>query len=203
MVIFLVGSVWLGRTIRRIPHKVIAEKASRTSHLLFWLTLVLPGVVGFFYPCLTRYDALLGTPSLPLRPLWLVFGSVLLLIGLGLTAASNRYLIKLGRGSPAFLLTEQLVRSGIYKQTRNPMSLGFYLTCISIGMIAGSLVILLGVLLILLPIHIFNLKYFEERELELRYGPSYISYKQRIPFLMPRIRYKGDISTFFIEENIL
>ena len=39
-----------------------------------------------------------------------------------------------------------------------------------------------------IPAHIFYLKFFEERELELRFGESYMDYKQRVPFLIPRWR---------------
>jgi len=35
-------------------------------------------------------------------------------------------------------------------------------------------------------VHVFYLKYFEEHELALRMGPSYLEYKQRVPFLLPR-----------------
>ena len=44
----------------------------------------------------------------------------------------------------------------------------------------------LGALFIIAPVHAFNLKYFEERELELRYRGAYSTYKQKVPFLVPR-----------------
>jgi protein-S-isoprenylcysteine O-methyltransferase Ste14 len=39
----------------------------------------------------------------------------------------------------------------------------------------------------LIPAHIFFLKYFEELELELRFGETYKQYKQTVPFLIPRL----------------
>jgi hypothetical protein len=36
-----------------------------------------------------------------------------------------------------------------------------------------------------IPAHIFFLKYFEELELELRFGESYLQYKKDIPLLIP------------------
>lgn len=182
-VTFLVGSAWLGVWIRRASEKSIAEKASRISHLPYWSCLVLPGLVGFFYPGLTRYDQILGVPSLPLPGLAFVVGLVLLSVGLGFLVSSNQALIKLGRGTAAFLLTRQVVSERVYHWVRNPMSLGYYLACVGIGLIAGSTVLTLGTLLVIVPIHIFNLRYFEERELELRYGQSYLDYKRRVPFL--------------------
>lgn len=187
VLIFVIGSMWLATKIRRSPSRGVAENASRISHSLFWVALVLPGTIGLFYPGLTSYDELFGVPSLPVPPVWTATGAVLLAVGMMLMVRSNRGLIKQGRGAAAFLLTEQLVTDGLYGRTRNPMSLGFYLACVGIGMIAGSLTVTLGVLLLVVPVHIINLRYFEERELELRYGDAYRAYKERVPFLLPRL----------------
>lgn len=186
--VYVVGSIWLASAIRRPRNIKVAENASRISHLLFWIALVSPGTVGLFYPGLTAYDKLLGMPSLPVRPIWIAVGIVLLCVGLVFLVTSNRFLIKNGRGAPAFLLTERLVTDGLYGRTRNPMSLGFYFGCVGVGMIAGSVTVTLGMLLIVVPLHIVNLKIFEERELELRYGRSYLDYKGRVPFLIPRFK---------------
>jgi protein-S-isoprenylcysteine O-methyltransferase Ste14 len=182
---FLAGSIWLGWLTRHPGKSRTAENASRVSHALFWIALVLPGAVGLIYPGLTAYDELFGMPSLPATPLWIAAGLVLLAGGLALMMASNRFLIKKGRGAAAFLLTAHLVTDGLYGWTRNPMSLGFYVACLGVGMIAGSLTVTLAVLLIVVPVHVINLKYFEERELELRYGKEYVDYKRRVPFLVP------------------
>ena len=188
VLIFLVGSIWLAGKIRRCGKSRVAENASRISHGLFWIALVLPGMIGLFYPGLTAYDELFGMPNLPVPPIWIATGVVLLSVGLVLMVSSNRFLIKRGRGAAAFLLTEKLVTDGLYGRTRNPMSLGFYAACVGIGMIAGSLTVTLGVLLIIVPVHVVNLKHFEERELEQRYGDAYVAYRQRVPFLIPRFK---------------
>jgi hypothetical protein len=87
----------------------VAERASRISHALYWGCLLAPGLVGLWYPGLTHYDPLLGIGRLPLRPVAPAAGLPLLAAGLGLMAAANRALVRIGRGAPAFLLTEQLV----------------------------------------------------------------------------------------------
>jgi protein-S-isoprenylcysteine O-methyltransferase Ste14 len=188
VLIFLAGSMWLASEIRRSGSRRRAEKNSRISHGLFWIALVLPGAIGLVYPGLTSYDQLFGLPSLPVPPIWTSAGAVLLVAGLIPLVSSNRFLIEKGRGAASFLLTEQLVTDGLYGRTRNPMSLGFYLACAGAGMMAGSLSVTLGVLFIIVPVHVINLKCFEERELELRYGDAYLAYKQRVPFLLPRVR---------------
>ena len=187
VVVFLAGSIWLGLAIRRAPTRPAAERASRASHLLFWTCLLGPGLVGLLYPGLTQYDPLLGIGPLPLRPIALVAGLPLIAVGLGFMAAANRALLRIGRGAPAFLLTEQLVTGGIYGRTRNPMSLGYYAACLGVGLIAGSVTVTLAALLVIIPVHLFNLWYFEERELELRYGVPYRNYRRRVAFLLPRI----------------
>ena len=92
-----------------------------------------------------------------------------------------------GKGANAFRLTKKIVETDIYKRTRNPMSLGYYLWSLSLGLITGSKLFTFVVLLGLIPAHIFFLKYFEEFELELRFGEAYRQYKQKVPFLFPKI----------------
>lgn len=188
VLIFLVGSIWLASIVRRRSGGRVAENASRISHALFWIALVLPGAIGLFHPGLTAYDQLLGMPSLPVPLIWFASGLVLLSVGLLLMVGSNRILIKKGRGAASFLLTEELVTDGLYGRTRNPMSLGFYAACVGIGMMGGSLTVTLAVLLLVIPAHAVNLKLFEERELGLRYGHAYLDYRQRVPFLIPRLK---------------
>jgi protein-S-isoprenylcysteine O-methyltransferase Ste14 len=183
---FVVGTLLAGVQLRQHRDKQTAERTSRVLHGLFFAGLAIPGGLGMLYPGLTRYDALLGVPSLPLRPLTVALGGVLLLVGLYLLAVSNMALRRLGHGANAFRLTTRLVVGDIYQRTRNPMSLGYYLCCLSIGLLAGSTTITVAALVAVIPAHLFFLVYFEELELELRLGPTYLDYKQDVPFLIPR-----------------
>ena len=184
---FVVGTVVLGIYLRRRPTKVAAERTSRVSHGLYWLGLVLPGVIGIFYPGLANFDEILGLPSLPTGSLAIGIGILVVLIGLALILASLAALRRLGQGANAFWLTQRLVEGNIYAHSRNPMSLGYYLLCVGIGLLTGSTYVILGTLLGIVPAHLFNLLYFEEYELALRLGPSYLEYKQNVPFLIPRL----------------
>lgn len=186
VVIFVLGTLSLAIVLRRHESAGVAEYASRISHGLFWLALVLPGVIGLFHPGLKAYDRLLGVPDLPLPTLWFAAGILLLSLGSLLMFSSNRHLMKKGRGAASFLLTKHLVTDGLYGRTRNPMSLGLYCACLGIAMIAASLALVLAVLLLVIPAHATNLKLFEERELALRYGEDYRDYQGRVPFLIPR-----------------
>ena len=190
---FVIGTLALGTWLRRHPSRVTAERTSRVLHFLFWLSFGVFGVIGAFYPGLTGYDKVVGIRSLPFRAVGLVVGGFLFLAGFSLTLVSNVALRRLGEGANAFRLTKRLVESDVYERVRHPMSLGFYLMCVGIGLMAGSTYITLGSLVGVIPGHIFYLKYFEEYELGLRLGQSYIEYKGRVPFLVPRLYWKGRV----------
>jgi protein-S-isoprenylcysteine O-methyltransferase Ste14 len=154
-------------------------------HFLFWAGVVPPTGIGILYPGLTGFDAELGLSALPQQPLIRLAGVLGLLTGAYLIVVSNIALRYFGKGAHAFWLTKRLVSGNIYGRTRNPMSLGLYLASIGIGLLAGSTYLTMGALLGVIPVHVFYLKYFEEYELELRLGQSYLEYKQRVPFLLP------------------
>lgn len=183
---FTVGVWILGLWLRKHPSKVNAEKSSRIVHFLFFAALGAPFLILLFYPGLTQLDELVGLNPLPFKPLFLIIGVVLAMPGLYLLGISNKLVRTQGGGANAFRLTRQIVEGNIYRYTRNPMSLGYYLFALSVGFISGSTLLTFGVLLGLIPAHIFFLKYFEELELELRFGESYKEYKQKVPFLIPK-----------------
>ena len=183
---FAVGTGILGVWLRRHPSKINAEKTSRIMHFLFFAGLVTPSIIGLFYPGLTRFDELIGLKSLPWKPVFLALGILLAVPGFYFMVITNKLLRALGSGANAFRLTKKIVAEDIYKRTRNPMSLGFYLLTLAVAFVSGSTFVTLAALLGLLPSHIFFLKYFEELELELRFGESYLEYKKNVPFLIPK-----------------
>ncbi len=184
---FLLGVVISGIWLRRHPSKDNAEKSSRIIHFLFFAGLGVPIVVAFFFPGFHHLDGLVGLNPLPFQALFLVVGISFALPGLYLMGVSNISLRTLGSGANAFRLTQRIVANDIYQYTRNPMSLGYYLIGLSIAFISGSTLLTLYVLLGIIPAHLFTLKFFEELELGLRFGESYMGYKQNVPFLFPRI----------------
>jgi protein-S-isoprenylcysteine O-methyltransferase Ste14 len=186
LVAFVLGVVILGLWLRKHPTKVNAEKSSRILHALFFAGLGAPFLISIFYPGLTHLDELVGLPPLPARPFFLIAGIALTIPGLYFLGISNRSLRALGSGANAFRLTKHIVGTDIYRYTRNPMSLGYYLFSLGVAFISGSTLLTLYVLLGLIPAHLLFLKYFEELELELRFGESYREYKQKIPFLIPK-----------------
>jgi len=187
LVAFVAGVGFLGSWLRRHPSKENAEKSSRIVHFLFFAGLGPPFLIAIFYPGLNHLDELVGFSPLPLPLFFLIAGIILLIPGFYLMGISNILLRALGNGTNAFRLTGTVVEKNAYQYTRNPMSLGYYCIGLGLGFISGSTLLTLYVILGIIPAHLFALKYFEELELELRFGESYTRYKQKVPFLFPKL----------------
>jgi protein-S-isoprenylcysteine O-methyltransferase Ste14 len=183
---FVTGVAVLGSRLRKHPSQANAEKSSRIMHALFFGGLVGPTLVMVIYPGLTHLDELISLNPLPWRPFFRIASILLAMPGLVLFGLSNKSLRNLGSGANAFLLTRRIVEKNVYRYTRNPMSLGYYLVSLGVAFISGSTLATLGVLFGLIPAHLFFLKYFEEVELGLRFGGSYERYRRKVPFLIPR-----------------
>ncbi len=186
LLFFVFGAWTLGAWLRSHASRSNAEKTSRIMHFLFFASLNAPLIFSLFYPGVIHLDELLGLRPLPWKPVFLVLGILLAIPGFYFMAITNKLLRALGSGANAFRLTKRIVAQDIYQRTRNPMSLGFYLLALALGFMSGSTSVTLYSLLGLIPAHIFFLKYFEELELKLRFGESYLQYKENVPFLIPR-----------------
>ena len=187
IVAFLIGVVVLGVWLRRHPSKEHAEKSSQIMQFLFFAGLGPPFIIALFYPGLTHLDQLVGLNPLPAITVFLVIGIVLAIPGLYFMGMSNKSLRAFGSGANAFRLTTRIVERDVYQYTRNPMSLGYYLIGLALGFTSGSTLLTLYVVLGIIPAHLFYLKFFEELELDLRLGEPYRQYKQKVPFLFPKI----------------
>lgn len=185
--IFVISSIIFGYWLRSHPSKRAAERITRIFHAGANFLYLLPLIIVLFRAGFTRYDKVLGIPLLPFQSSLQAVGTIMIIGGVFFMLNSILNLGVYGQGLPAFLLSEKLTARSIYARTRNPMSLGFYLICTSIGLLAGSTFFTLLSLIVLIPTHIVFLKYFEEIELELRFGQPYMDYKNRVPFLFPKI----------------
>jgi protein-S-isoprenylcysteine O-methyltransferase Ste14 len=65
------------------------------------------------------------------------------------------------------------------------MVLAILLFLFSLGLYFQSTGFILWVLILVLPAWIFFLKIYEEKELEIRFGETYLEYKIRTPLLLP------------------
>ena len=184
--IFVLTCFVCGRLIRENPNLDYAQRPIRIVHFCYWFFLILAAAVVSAYPGLTRLDAVLGLTSLPGGALVSVLGGLLFLVGWYYMFASSRLLARLGKGAMAFKFPKLVVSNGVYEQVRNPMALGSYLSLLGVGLMAHSTYFFFFNVLVLVPSHIYYVRYFEEFEVELRLGEPYIEYKQRTPFLIPK-----------------
>ena len=185
---FTLGVWTLGSWLRKNPSRTNAEKSGCIMHILFSVGLVVPGaMIIVLYLNFIEIDTLVGMKSLPVQPFFRMVGLIIAVPGLYLMGVSNKSLRNLGRGLDAFRPTKKIVRKNIYTYTRNPMSLGYYLWALGLGLVLGSSFVTGVILFGFIPAHLFFLKYFEELELELRFGETYQGYKREVPFLIPKL----------------
>ena len=92
-----------------------------------------------------------------------------------------------GLGAPfAIAFSRKLAIDWSYAWTRNPMVLALLAFLLSLGIWFQSALFVLWVLILFAPALLVLVKVYEERELELRFGASYLAYKSRTPMLFPR-----------------
>lgn len=91
-----------------------------------------------------------------------------------------------GLGAPwSIALSRRLVSDWLYRWTRNPMGLAFVAFLIAFGLWIQSLLFVAWAVLLVAPAWLLFVKIFEERELELRFGDAYRSYRARTPMFIP------------------
>ncbi len=171
--------VWLGRKILdRHQTKGYAVWTTTFVHFGLGFTMVIP-VVRLFATYRDWPDWTLPVPS--------VIGLVLVIIT---GAASLLTVINLalrGFGAPFFIaLSRKLAADWMYAWTRNPMVLAGISFLLSLGIWFQSPLIVFWVLFVFTPALLFFVNVYEERELEFRFGASYLEYKSRTPMLFPK-----------------
>lgn len=162
------------------------------------LLLIIPSSITFFLivPIISyffgrRLDMLLGLPHLDLGTIGVLLSLIFLLIGGYYVIESIRILLIKGRGIPLGDIfpedqTTELITTGIYAETRNPMLFGYLVCLLAMGIHMKSYsiaFIIPGAFILLWTIW---LKTREEPALEARFGDAYREYKAKTPYLIPR-----------------
>lgn len=125
------------------------------------------------------------------RPANIILGVLMAVTGWLLGVWSVYVQFTLGRGTPVPLVaTQKLIVGPPYSYCRNPMALGAILAYLGLSLAAGSLgsalVVLWGAVKLLVYI-----RFAEEREMVARFGEEYLAYRRRVPFLIPRLPWRG------------
>jgi protein-S-isoprenylcysteine O-methyltransferase Ste14 len=148
--------------------------------VIFGLT-VLVVVMGGLYT-----DRTLDLPELLPGRSGLAVG-VLLLVAGSLLWGWCVLRFKRAQGTPVpFNPPKELIVTGPYLWMRNPMVTGVFACLFGLGSILHSISIVLIWTPAYILLHVIELKWVEEPELERRFGASYTEYKRRVPMFLPR-----------------
>ncbi|MBI4935961.1 MAG: isoprenylcysteine carboxylmethyltransferase family protein [Actinobacteria bacterium] len=151
--------------------------------LLF--VVVVPGTVAVVIPAIiTRWNLVEWGPW----PLLVAVAAVLIAAGAGvLLHAVWRFAVE-GRGTPSPTApTEELVVSGAYRYTRNPMYLAVAALIGGQALLCSSVGIWLYLVLFSVVVTAF-VRLYEEPTLLAAYGESYLRYQQAVPRWVPKLR---------------
>lgn len=140
---------------------------------------------GWVALILHRLDPHIGW-SLPvwLRPLGLIgiVGGAALGLGCGVLFA------RVGRGTPApFDPPRKFVAVGPYRYVRNPMYVGGLSVLAGLGLVLRSPAVLLLAVALWIGAHCFVV-FFEEPDLERRFGEIYLEYRRAVRRWLPSLR---------------
>jgi protein-S-isoprenylcysteine O-methyltransferase Ste14 len=171
--------VWLGRRI--LDRKPTTNHATRVTMFVHYALGILIGV-PICRALITHQDWTGWTLPIPVEIglfLVIITGAALLLTVVNLALK--------GLGAPFVIaLTRKLAVDWMYAWTRNPMVLAGLIFLLSLGIWFQSVLFLIWVVMLFAPALLFFVKVYEERELEIRFGASYLEYKSRTPMLFPR-----------------
>lgn len=117
----------------------------------------------------------------------MVVGGLLVVLGLCLQAWSFRSLgWRRALGAELFTSASEgeLVTSGVYAHTRNPLYLAAIL--LLLGLFFLSRLTPLGLLTVMFACHFVAVAKWEEWELRQRFGDAYNAYSKKVPLFIPR-----------------
>jgi protein-S-isoprenylcysteine O-methyltransferase Ste14 len=143
------------------------SKLSRISEIILTIIIFI-GYVGWGF--MISLDPIkVDLSDYLVKPAGILVG----LIGVALFVLSTK-------AKKGFYELDHLVTKGIYSKIRNPMYLGIILIHIGFPLAAKSLLTLISAI-IWIPL-ILMWKYWEEKDLEKKFGEKYISYKKKTFF---------------------
>jgi protein-S-isoprenylcysteine O-methyltransferase Ste14 len=167
--------------------RMILDRQPTTSHAAWTITFVHYALGILFGTAIIRVVITHQAWSGWTLPIPTEIGLVLVIITGGAALLSVVNLALKGFGAPfAIVLTRKLAVDWLYAWTRNPMVLATLAFLLSLGIWFQSALFVLWVLILFTPALLFFVKVYEERELECRFGSSYLKYKSRTPLLFPR-----------------
>ncbi len=163
---------------RRSP-KGEGGQVMKSTSILFslFVGIVFFILLPYFFVQLNNYF------SLPIYSNYLlkILGTIFILFGTGLFLYCSRLFLIFGRGTPVPIEPpKKLVVSGLYKYTRNPIYLGYFMIFLGEFFFFGQFLLLIYFFLTIVKINLYVI-YYEEPILKKRFGKSYREYLKKIP----------------------
>jgi protein-S-isoprenylcysteine O-methyltransferase Ste14 len=178
-VLLIFPIAWLGR--KMLDKKPTTSRAAWINTFVHYTVVILAGV-AVIRAIKTHQDW-----SGWLLPVPTEIGLLLVIVTGGATLLTVINLALKGLGAPfAIALSRKLAVDWLYAWTRNPMVLASLALGLSLGIWFQSILFVLWVIILFTPALLVIVKVYEERELEIRFGASYLEYKSRTPMLFPR-----------------
>ena len=132
-----------------------------------------------------QMDRLFGFKAIVPKPFHIILSLPIFSIALFLIGWSVFNFFKV-KGTPVpFNPPPQLVSTGPYAYTRNPMLTGVFSLLFGFGVLFGSFSLLFVFTPLFIFINFWELKSIEEPELEKRLGEEYIEYRKVTPMFFP------------------
>jgi protein-S-isoprenylcysteine O-methyltransferase Ste14 len=178
-VLLVFPTVWLGRMI--LDRQPTTSRAAWITIFVHYAVVILFGIA--IIQAVTTHQDWSGW----VLPVPTEIGLLLVIITGAAALFSVINLALKGLGAPfAIALSKKLAVDWMYAWTRNPMVLATLALLLSLGIWFQSVLFVLWVLILFAPALLVFVKVYEERELEIRFGASYLEYKSRTPMLFPR-----------------
>lgn len=114
-----------------------------------------------------------------LEPPYTYLGILLIIIGLVMAIRIRKIFDQIGTEIDTFKRPRKLVKSGLFRISRNPIYLGFTISLIGIWLLIGNLVSLIGIVIFFLISNIWYIPY-EEKNMEKEFGNDYKVYKSKV-----------------------
>ena len=115
-------------------------------------------------------------------------GVLLFVLGIAVATWSMRLFATLGNGTPVPTSPPiNFVVSGPYRYVRNPMIIGIMIALLGECVFFASWYVTYWLAFVLVG-NLIYIGFFEEKELEKRFGSEYVDYKNNVPGWIPRLR---------------
>lgn len=165
----------------------VAIGRQRVRSFLTPIGAIFFGLFIFIFVIMALYlDRLLGLTDIFPGQLNIILSLPLFLLAFFLIGWSVQNFIQV-KGTPVpFNPPPQLVTSGPYAYTRNPMLTGVFALLFGFGILFGSVSLLLVFTPLFILLNFWELKAIEEPELVKRLGQDYIEYREMTPMFFPR-----------------